>query len=111
MRELCAELHGLGVFNMLLSDSRTLYAHCGKRLCTLTRRAPFGTATLIDEDWRWISRKETTPDDIVTVVATRPLTRDEKLDRPRRPARCWPSASACRTGTRPGPARAVDARP
>ncbi|TGD95500.1 class II glutamine amidotransferase [Methylobacterium nonmethylotrophicum] len=77
VRELCAELHGLGVFNMLLSDSRTLYAHCGKRLCTLTRRAPFGTATLVDEDWRVDFAHETTPDDIVTVVATRPLTRDE----------------------------------
>ncbi|GJD47872.1 Putative glutamine amidotransferase YafJ [Methylobacterium crusticola] len=78
VRELGAELHGLGVFNMLLSDSRTLYAHCGKRLCALTRRAPFGTATLIDEDWRVDFSEETTPDDIVTVVATQPLTRDER---------------------------------
>lgn len=49
---LCAELGALGVFNMLLSDSRALYAHCGKRLCTLTRRAPFGRATLVDEAWQ-----------------------------------------------------------
>ena len=75
--ELCAKLHGLGVFNMLLSDSRTLYAHCGKRLCYLTRRAPFGTATLVDEDWRVDFSRETTADDVVTVVATKALTRDE----------------------------------
>ena len=43
----------------------------------LTRRAPFGTATLIDEDWRVDFARETTPTDVVTVVATRPLTRDE----------------------------------
>lgn len=77
LRELCAELHGLGVFNMLLSDSRSLYAHCGRRLCALTRRAPFGTATLVDEDWRVDFARETTSADVVTVVATQPLTRDE----------------------------------
>lgn len=75
--ELCAELHGLGVFNMLLSDSRTLYAHCGKRLCYLTRCAPFGTATLIDEDWHVDFAQETRTDDVVTVIATKALTRDE----------------------------------
>ena len=73
----CRELNGLGVFNALISDSRTLYAHCGRRLCYLTRRAPFGTATLVDEDWRVDFAEETTADDVVTVVATRPLTRDE----------------------------------
>ena len=66
-----------GVFNMLLTDSRVLYAHCGKRLCYLTRRAPFGTATLIDEDWRVDFAQETTETDIVTMIATRALTRDE----------------------------------
>jgi predicted glutamine amidotransferase len=73
----CRHLDGLGVFNALLSDSRALYAHCGRRLCYLTRRAPFGTATLVDEDWRVDFSEETTPDDVVTVVATQPLTRDE----------------------------------
>lgn len=77
LRELCAELGTLGVFNMLLSDSRSLYCHCGRRLCYLTRRAPFGAATLLDEDWRVDFAQETQPTDVVTVVATRPLTRDE----------------------------------
>ncbi|MGU3537176.1 class II glutamine amidotransferase [Methylobacterium sp. A54F] len=76
--DLSAELHGLGVFNMLLSDSRTLYAHCGKRLCYLTRCAPFGTATLVDEDWRVDFAQETTERDVVTVIATQALTRDEQ---------------------------------
>jgi predicted glutamine amidotransferase len=77
IRSLSARLGELGVFNMLLSDSRSLYCYCGKRLCTLTRQAPFGTATLIDEDWRVDFTQETQPTDVVTVVATRPLTRDE----------------------------------
>ncbi|AIQ89007.1 MULTISPECIES: class II glutamine amidotransferase [Methylobacterium] len=75
--DLAGELHALGVFNMLLTDSRTLYAHCGKRLCYLTRRAPFGKATLIDEDWQVDFAEETTEHDVVTVIATQALTRDE----------------------------------
>ncbi len=74
---LAQELAGLGVFNMLLSDGRTLFCFCGARLAWLTRRAPFGAATLIDEDLSVDFARETTPDDVVTVVATRPLTRDE----------------------------------
>jgi glutamine amidotransferase len=77
IRGLAESLNGMGVFNMLMSDGRTLWAFCGRRLCTLTRRAPFGTATLVDEDWRVDFAQETTPDDVVTIVATRPLTRDE----------------------------------
>lgn len=74
---LFARLADLGVFNVLTSDGRTLYAHCGRRLSTITRRAPFGRATLIDEDLEVDFAAETTPDDVVTVIATRPLTRDE----------------------------------
>lgn len=74
---LSRELSALGVFNMLLTDSRALYAYCGKRLCYLTRCAPFGTATLIDEDWRVDFARETTETDVVTMIATSALTRDE----------------------------------
>jgi len=82
--KLFAALRGMGVFNALLSDGRSLYASCSKRLCYLTRRAPFGTASLIDEDMQVDFAAETTPGDIVTIVATRPLTHDEHwLDIPR----------------------------
>ena len=74
---IAASLGEIGVFNMLLADGRTLYAHCSTRLCYLTRRAPFGSATLVDEDWRVDFSQETTEKDVVTVVATRPLTRAE----------------------------------
>jgi glutamine amidotransferase len=72
-----AFLETLGVFNALLADGRTLYAHCSKRLCYLTRHAPFGKATLVDEDMQVDFAAETNPDDWVTVIATRPLTKDE----------------------------------
>jgi len=77
VRELSDRLAGSGVFNLLLSDSRSLYAHCSTRLSLLTRRAPFGPASLIDEELEVDFASETTPDDVVTVVATRPLTSDE----------------------------------
>lgn len=80
LADLVGELRGRGVFNVLMSDSRALYAHSGRRLHYLTRRAPFGTATLVDEDWRVDFSQETTPTDVVTVLATRPLTREEDWD-------------------------------
>ncbi|GGF40023.1 class II glutamine amidotransferase [Aliidongia dinghuensis] len=78
IRDLSRELATLGVFNLLLSDSRSLYCHCSTRLALLTRRAPFGQATLIDDDIKVDFATETTPNDVVTVVATRPLTSDEQ---------------------------------
>ena len=77
VRDIAADLGKLGVFNMLLSDGRYLWGHCATNLAWLTRKAPFGPATLIDDDMSVDFAKETTPDDVVTVVATRPLTRDE----------------------------------
>ncbi|MDR3516452.1 MAG: class II glutamine amidotransferase [Azospirillaceae bacterium] len=74
---LCAEINSIGVFNLLLSDGRRLFCHCSNRLSWLTRRAPFGAATLLDEDLTVDFSRETGPDDVVTVIATRPLTRDE----------------------------------
>ena len=76
--ELAGGLAALGVFNMLLSNGVSLYGFCDTRLAWLTRRAPFGPATLIDEDLTADFARETTPDDVVSVVATRPLTRDEQ---------------------------------
>jgi predicted glutamine amidotransferase len=77
IRDLFAELRATGVFNALLTDGRSLYASCSKKLCYLTRRAPFGKASLIDEDMKVDFSAETTPSDVVTIVATRPLTHDE----------------------------------
>jgi len=77
LRELAADLGSLGVFNMLLTDGQHLWCHCATNLAWITRKAPFGPAVLLDEDMTVDFAKETTPNDIVTVVATRPLTSNE----------------------------------
>jgi glutamine amidotransferase len=77
IHDLCTSVNKLGRFNILMSDSRSLYAFCSTRLSTITRRAPFGQATLVDADLSVDFASETTPGDVVTIVATRPLTRDE----------------------------------
>ncbi|MGX9461653.1 class II glutamine amidotransferase [Shewanella sp. A14] len=74
---LADEIRQLGVFNMLLSNGVDLMAYCTNNLCHITRRAPFGKATLIDTDVVIDFSKETTPNDVVTVIATRPLTHNE----------------------------------
>lgn len=79
--EACGQLNELGVYNMLLSDSRYLYVFCSTNLCWLTRRAPFGVAQLIDDDLAVDFGQETTPKDIVTVIATHPLTDNETWTR------------------------------
>ena len=81
INESCRELNELGVFNVLLSDSRHLYAFCSTNLTWITRRAPFGQARLIDADYNIDFSKETTPHDIVTILATQPLTNNEQWHR------------------------------
>lgn len=73
----CDQLKELGVFNMLLSDGEYVMTYCTNHLYWITRRAPFGKASLIDEDMTVNFQEETTPDDVVSVVATQPLTDNE----------------------------------
>ena len=75
--KLANALRELGIFNMLLSDGVYIMAYCTTKLHWITRKAPFGKATLIDSDWVIDFQKETTPNDVVTVIATEPLTGDE----------------------------------
>jgi glutamine amidotransferase len=71
-------LRSFGVFNMLLTDSVYLYAYCSTKLSWITRRAPFGQARLKDVELQVDFSSETTPSDVVTVIATEPLTNDEQ---------------------------------
>lgn len=80
VQSICEELNTLGVFNMLLSDSRYLYTFRSTHLSWKTRRSPFGPARLSDVDFTVDFSAETTPNDIVTVVATKPLTDNEQWD-------------------------------
>lgn len=74
---LCRELDRYGTFNMLLSEGRHLFAYCSTHLSWLTRRAPFGMARLLDTELQVDFATVTTPKDVVTVIATHPLTSNE----------------------------------
>lgn len=74
----------LGVFNVLMCDADSLYSFCGTKLSWLTRQAPFKQAQLLDTDLSVDFKAETSDKDVVTVIATEPLTSDEhwhKMDR------------------------------
>ncbi len=74
----CADkLRSLGVFNMLLTESEYLFCYCTTKLHWITRRAPFGLAQLKDAELTVDFQGETQPDDVVTVIATEPLTSNE----------------------------------
>jgi len=75
---LCPGLQQLGVFNLLLSDGHYLLAYCSTKLHWITRRAPFGQARLSDVDLNIDFANETTANDVVTVIATMPLTCNEQ---------------------------------
>lgn len=75
-----AELGREGKFNFLLADGAHLYARCSTKLAHIARKAPFGRATLRDAEMRVDFARVTTPRDRVAVVATEPLTRDERWE-------------------------------
>lgn len=77
IQQCCDQLRALGVFNMLLSESHFLFAYCSSKLSWITRRAPFGKARLTDAELTVDFCEETTPNDVVTVIATEPLTANE----------------------------------
>ncbi|SFG54738.1 class II glutamine amidotransferase [Neptunomonas qingdaonensis] len=77
IHQCCEQLRAFGVFNMLLSESQYLLAYCTTKLSWLTRSAPFGEASLKDDDMTVDFCTQTTDKDIVTVVATEPLTDNE----------------------------------
>ena len=72
-----AQLASQGIFNCLISNGSWLYAYCGTKLHTITRRAPFTSATLADDDVTVDFSQLTTEKDVVTIVSTEPLTSNE----------------------------------
>jgi predicted glutamine amidotransferase len=69
-----------GVFNCLLSNGDWLFTFCSTKLASITRRAPFGPACLKDVEVEIDFASETTPKDVVSIIATAPLTNDEQWD-------------------------------
>ncbi|MBZ2169690.1 MULTISPECIES: class II glutamine amidotransferase [Marinobacter] len=78
--QLSVEFSRLGVFNLLLSNGDWLFTYCSTKMACITRRAPFGPARLRDADVIVDFESETTPDDVVSVIVTEPLTADEVWD-------------------------------
>lgn len=75
----CArQLASQGIFNCLISNGSWLYAYCGTKLHTITRRAPFTSATLADDDVTVDFSELTTDKDVVTIISTEPLTTNEE---------------------------------
>lgn len=81
VRAWAAGIAGHGTFNFLLSNGESLLAHCSTDLAYIERRAPFATAHLVDEDVTVDFAEVTTPHDRVAVIATQPLTDDERWTR------------------------------
>lgn len=77
MEKQLKEFSKTGVFNVLISDAKYLYAYSSKSLYWITRKAPFGKARLIDKEMTIDFNKVTSNKDIVTVIATQPLTDNE----------------------------------
>lgn len=72
------ECHKSGIMNLLFSDGNVLFAYCSTKLHYITRKAPFGIAQLADIKKQVDFSQVTTDRDIVTVIATSPLTKNEK---------------------------------
>lgn len=75
--ECCLQIHQQGIANILLSNGDALFAFCSTKLSWITRRAPFGTAKLADADVTVDFSSVTSSNDVVSVVATEPLTVNE----------------------------------
>jgi len=75
---LCDQLHERGVYNVIITNGECLFAYCSNNLHWITRKAPFGQARLIDEEMVVNFNQETTDKDIVTIIATQPLTDNEQ---------------------------------
>ena len=73
-----AEIAKHGKFNYILSYGDHLFAYCTDNLSYVLRHAPFMTAHLKDRDIEVDFRQVTTPNDRIAIVATEPLTDNER---------------------------------
>ncbi|WP_066569090.1 class II glutamine amidotransferase [Snodgrassella sp. CFCC 13594] len=76
--DMTAQIRTHGLFNFMLSNGEWLMAHASTLLFYIIRQAPFGEAQLVDEDMAIDFSAVTTPKDRVAVIATLPLTSNER---------------------------------
>ena len=77
IEEIAKQIMSHGVFSFLLSDSKYLYAFCSKNLCWVTREHPFQPTTFIDTDTTVDFEQYLDKTDIITIIASSPLTQNE----------------------------------
>jgi predicted glutamine amidotransferase len=77
LARIAADLATYGNLNMLLSDGQALYVHCSTQLHQLTRQHPFPKAHLVDRDMSLDLGPLNAEGDVMTLLATQPLTSDE----------------------------------
>lgn len=79
---LTKEIGKHGEFNFLFSNGDLLFAHCSiaTKLTYIIRKAPFPTAHLKDRDVKVDFNSRTTSKDQVAIIATAPLTDNEKWE-------------------------------
>ncbi|AUZ04160.1 type 2 glutamine amidotransferase [Vitreoscilla sp. C1] len=75
---LVKDIRNYGLFNFLMSNGDMMFAHATTLLHYIVRQAPFGEAVLLDDDINIDFSAVTTPNDRVAVIATLPLTTNEK---------------------------------
>jgi predicted glutamine amidotransferase len=73
-----SSLERVALATILLSNGDCLFAHCSNQLSYIIRQAPFSVAHLRDQDLSIDFSAVTTPDDRVAVIATVPLTDNER---------------------------------
>lgn len=73
----CETINQRGIFNILLTNGNTLFAFCSTSLVWITRQAPFSVAQLSDDDITVDFSTVAGKSDVVTVIATQPLTKNE----------------------------------
>jgi predicted glutamine amidotransferase len=77
LAKLAREIAAYGVFNFSLSNGQALFVHCSTNLHYVTRQYPFTTAALVDCDIGIDFSKLNSQNDLITVIATQPLTTNE----------------------------------
>ncbi len=78
LADLAAEAAGHGVFNFLLCDGEAVYAYASSRLHWVERGHPFRRVRLVDRDLEIDLALANRPTDRMAVIATEPLTHDER---------------------------------
>lgn len=81
VRDIVAGIAEHGTFNFLLSNGDVMFAHCSTDLHWVQRGYPFSTAKLVDCDLSIDFSHYNKPNDLITVIATQPLTCNEQWNR------------------------------